>query len=215
MCGRYEGFDISNVREHFPLPRKTTLDLKNWHGRNNVRPTNMMPVVTLKDGKFDIELMRWQLILSYPGKEFKVINTRKDKLTGTYRQYFEKHRCAVLANGFYEWLTGDKIPYYFSLKDQPLFSFAGIYQEGEQYNSFSIITGEPNGLVRPYHDRQAVILPKELEQRWLDPSMETGALLNMLAPLPAELMQVSHGYIEPTAPADLNIYKNQKTPAEL
>jgi putative SOS response-associated peptidase YedK len=55
--------------------------------------------------------------------------------------------------------------------------------------SFTIITTEPNELVRPIHNRMPVILLPEDEERWLDASRTTFAKArSMLKPIPAELM---------------------------
>jgi len=78
--------------------------------------------------------------------------------------------------------------------DQP-FAFAGLYEKwtppwGEALTTCTIITTEPNDLVRPIHDRMPAILPKELEDRWLDETArDRDWLMDMLAPYPAELME--------------------------
>ena len=55
--------------------------------------------------------------------------------------------------------------------------------------SFTIITTEPNELVRPVHNRMPVILRTEDEEQWLDVSRTSFAKAHSpLKPLPAELM---------------------------
>jgi hypothetical protein len=45
----------------------------------------------------------------------------------------------------------------------------------------------PNELLRPFHDRMPVIIPKDKEDLWLDPKpTEEEKLLPLLAPYPAE-----------------------------
>ena len=54
----------------------------------------------------------------------------------------------------------------------------------------TIITCEPNDIMRPIHNRMPVILPREFEDRWLDPDVDDGSrLLNLLKPYPSEQMQ--------------------------
>jgi putative SOS response-associated peptidase YedK len=69
---------------------------------------------------------------------------------------------------------------------------------GGKVESFTIITTEPNELVRPIHNRMAVILRREDEEKWLDASRTTsfGKARSLLKPYPGELMdaqQESHG----------------------
>jgi putative SOS response-associated peptidase YedK len=55
--------------------------------------------------------------------------------------------------------------------------------------SFTIITTEPNELVRPIHNRMPVILQPEDEELWLDASRTSFAQSrSLLKPLPEELM---------------------------
>jgi putative SOS response-associated peptidase YedK len=61
--------------------------------------------------------------------------------------------------------------------------------DGKRVESFTIITTEPNELVRPVHNRMPVILRPEDEEQWLDVSRISFAKAQLLLkPLPAELM---------------------------
>jgi putative SOS response-associated peptidase YedK len=50
--------------------------------------------------------------------------------TPSYRRAFEKRRCLIPADGFYEWLTigGMKIPFSIGMKDDGPFVFAGLWE---------------------------------------------------------------------------------------
>ena len=75
-------------------------------------------------------------------------------------------------------------------------AFAGLWERwkdrvaGDVLHTFTIITGPPNELVAPIHNRMPVILPPEAWHRWLGEE-EAGAdeLLALLRPYPAELMR--------------------------
>ena len=55
--------------------------------------------------------------------------------------------------------------------------------------TFTIITGLPNGLVAPIHNRMPVILPRDAWRRWLgEDEADVEDLLGILRPFPAELM---------------------------
>ena len=54
----------------------------------------------------------------------------------------------------------------------------------------AIITTAANDLLKPIHDRMPVILPRELKELWLDPSIDDpGALSSVLNPYPDEEME--------------------------
>src|SRR4029450_10563203 len=80
------------------------------------------------------------------------------------------------------------------LKSKEPFAFAGLWgvwrkPDGKRGESFTIITTEPNELVRPVHNRMPVILSREDEGQWLDVSRTSFAKAqSLLKPLPAELM---------------------------
>ena len=55
--------------------------------------------------------------------------------------------------------------------------------------SFTIVTTEPNELVRPVHNRMPVILLHENEEQWLDASRTPFAKAkSLLKPYPEDLM---------------------------
>jgi putative SOS response-associated peptidase YedK len=53
-----------------------------------------------------------------------------------------------------------------------------------------IVTTEANEILRPIHDRTPVILPRDVEDFWLDSSIEDHRrFLDLLLPYPAEEME--------------------------
>ena len=100
------------------------------------------------------------------------------------------------ADGFYEWqrLDGRKQPWLLRLRSREPFAIAGLWARwsagAEPVESCTIVTGEPNELVAPLHDRMPVILPRPAWARWLDPAIgEPAALTPLLVPLPAGEME--------------------------
>ena len=100
-------------------------------------------------------------------------------------------RCIVPARGFYEWKTvaGKKYPYYITLKNGGVMSFAGLYDEwhddkGNQIATYTIITTSPNKEMSEIHNRMPVILSKKQMDTWLEPiSFNREQLDELLAPL--------------------------------
>lgn len=99
---------------------------------------------------------------------------------------WQHNRCIIPVTGFFEphRLPNGKAQYYYTtLKDQELFSIAGLWDEwthpqtGEKVLSFVLITTEANAMMRKIHNgggnpfRMPKILTQEQEKRWLDPSI--------------------------------------------
>ena len=102
-------------------------------------------------------------------------------------------------DNFYEWkkTSNGKIPMRFTLKSGEPFAFAGLWEtwknpEDEWVRTFTIITGEPNDLVKPVHDRMPVMLLPENEKFWLDDEAGETVWRNLLRPYPADLMTASY-----------------------
>ena len=63
--------------------------------------------------------------------------------------------------------------------------------DGKALRTFTIITTEPNRLVRPIHDRMPVILEEHTEQPWLDPTLtDPQFLTSLLMPYRAEQLEM-------------------------
>ena len=102
----------------------------------------------------------------------------------------------VPVEGFYEWqgVKPPKRPFYIYLKSEEPFGLAGLWDtwkkpDGSVLESFTIITTEPNEMMRSIHRRMPVILKREDEEQWLDcaatPFHKVQAVLK---PFPADLM---------------------------
>ncbi len=166
----------------------------------NVAPTQNVAVV-LNNGARRLASMRWGLVPSWatdPAIGSRLINARAETLIAksAFKDAFKARRCLVLADGFYEWQKrgGAKIPLFIHLEPERSFAFAGLYETwtpplGEPLITCTIITTEPNDLVRPIHDRMPVILPKGAEDLWIDPGIEDHVrLLDLLQPYPVDEM---------------------------
>ena len=146
--------------------------------------------------------MRWGLIPSWAKSASagnRLINARAETVAErpSFRTALASRRCLVLADGFYEWqrVGNARRPMRVAMKSGEVFAFAGLWDSwrdpaGDIVRSCTIITTEPNGLLRPIHNRMPVILPKELESFWLDDKVQDSlTLADILSPYPAEAMQ--------------------------
>lgn len=130
----------------------------------------------------------------------RMFNARAETIAEkpSFRNAFRKRRCLIIADGFYEWQKTGSVrnPFLFGLKSGEPFGLAGLYEswealDGQTIPSCTIITTEPNELIKPIHDRMPVILPANRHVFWMDPkNHDQQALLSMLKPYPSEGMEM-------------------------
>lgn len=199
MCGRYTETKAAQVlKEGFRDCFTDACEDEKLPPRYNISPGQEAPVILNTDGTRPLQRARWGLVPFWAKDEktaYKMINARAESLREkpAYRKLFEKRRCLVLADGFYEWKKGGtvKIPHRFVLGQGELFAFAGLWDrwkkpDDSELHTFTIVTSEPNELVRSCHDRMPVILPRKHYAQWLDPSVtDTDRLHSLLRPYPA------------------------------
>jgi putative SOS response-associated peptidase YedK len=189
MCGRYTLITTSNLYKRYDV--ENTGNSPNLEADYNVFPGKVMPVITHRSPNA-VEMMKWGLIPYWakdPNVGSKMINARDDSLLkrNTFKVPFKSQRCLVPASGFYEWrnIADRKIPYYISVRDEEVFSFAGLYDtwkdaEGHETKTFTIITTKANELISPIHHRMPVILAKANEGVWLSKVSFESELLGLL-----------------------------------
>lgn len=203
MCGAY-GLSVRNIQNL--IDRYDIVNfLDNFKPRWNIRPRQSNPII-VNQGNKEIELMVWGLLPHFATNEqykYKTINAKAETVDTlpTFRHSFVRKRCLIPATGFYE---PDKINFtkqpfpwhYFKMKDDSLFSFAGLFDvwkdktNGKEIRSYTIITTTPNEVVGKYHDRMPVILEKEDEEVWLNPDIvEASQLHNLLKPFSSREME--------------------------
>jgi putative SOS response-associated peptidase YedK len=127
-----------------------------------------------------------------------LINARAETLTElpSFKLLVDRRRCNIPADGFYEWRKEGKrkVPMWVYLKNRKPFGLAGLWDvwrkpDGKKVESFTIITMEPNELLRLIHNRMPVILQPEDEEQWLDASRTPFVKAkSLLKPYPEELM---------------------------
>ncbi len=199
MCGRFTlTAEINSLQESFPwlnIPPEIT-------PRYNIAPTQPVAVVP-NDGKNRLDFYNWGLLPGWakdPAMGSRMINARSETLAEkpAFRSAFRRRRCLVLADGFFEWQkqagSKAKIPTYIRLSSEKPFAFAGLWEQwnskdGSTILSCTIITTEPNEMMKGIHNRMPVILPEDAYQSWLDPAeKQPDQLSALLQPYPAELM---------------------------
>lgn len=199
MCGRFTQTQSAEaIATLFQLAEPPTVTPS-----YNIAPTQSVGVIvaTVDQPAHQFRPLRWGLIPSWakdPSMGNRLINARSETVAEkpAFRSAFRQRRCLVLADGFYEWRRsqGQKQPFYFHLREQPLFAFAGLWEqwhspEGEAIASCTILTTAANELLSQVHDRMPVILAPNTYDQWLDPTLRDPERLKpLLQPYPATFM---------------------------
>jgi len=221
MCGRYTlTVSAGDLAERFGVrvPER-------YERRYNAAPRQSLPVVRTgvdvgdehegteaesgagagDGGDRSLAFHEWGLVPSWvdePDDATHPINARSETVREkrTFRESFERRRCLVPADGFYEWVDGGggKQPYRVTLGDGSVFAMAGVYDVWEgtvaqaslgafgaggeddrrrRVESFTVLTTEPNDVVGDLHHRMAVVLDRADESTWLRGSPDEAAAL--------------------------------------
>lgn len=150
MCGRYALHANPDV-----VALQFGLDaVPDFQPRYNISPTAEILIVR----KNVASLARW-------GLRGRFINLRAETVADKFPNAYRRGRCLVPASGFYEWKQegGSKQPYYFFPTRDPLFGFAALWEA----DACTLITTEPNAVMRSIHERMPVIIAKEDYGAWL------------------------------------------------
>ena len=197
MCGRYSLIaDLGELARRFEFEG----DWLEFESSYNVAPTHNVLTVVGSEAR-RAGYMRWGLIPHW-AKDHKIgsrmINARAETVAEkpSFRDSLRRRRCLVLADGFYEWQRNgkEKRPMRVVMRSGEPFAFAGIWSvwkdpEGNRVPSCAIITTTANDVLEPIHERMPVVLPREMEQFWLDPSVEDpAAITDVLNPAPDDAM---------------------------
>lgn len=198
MCGRYRRTTSEEEiarQYHIPIPPELDLPIS-----YNIAPTQNVLAIRFnpETKQRTLDALRWGLIPNWakdPKIAYRTINARVETVdtAPSYRQAFKKRRCLLPVDTFFEWkkVVGGKIPHAIGMKDDSVFVFAGLWEGWKDpateawLRTCTIITGEPNELLREIHTRMPVILTEEVHDAWL--SGEAGK--EILVPFPADRMK--------------------------
>lgn len=205
MCGRYTSVTSAAALARYFAAQATAAELG---PRYNVAPTEAVYAVAEDAGGRRLGHMRWGLVppgAKDPRVASRMINARAETVADkpAFRQAFERRRCLIPADGFYEWQadggTG-KQTWYIRHRDGRPLAFAGLWEtwrpapgddardEGpERLVTCAIVTTTANQVLVPVHDRMPVVLAPTEWDVWLDPdNHDVEALRSVLEPAPDE-----------------------------
>jgi putative SOS response-associated peptidase YedK len=220
MCGRFaqprsaeELARIFHARPAIDLPGE----------RFNVAPTDEVAAVVEQRGERVVDAFRWGLVPFFAAdrrEAARLINARSEtaETSPAYRTSFHHRRCIVPADAFYEWRrerdpgTGRvrrSHPFAIRRADGQPLALAGLWaiwrnpDTAERLYTCTILTGAPNELVAPIHDRMPIVLEPGDWDAWLAAETSVLDLRPMLRPLPAAELAM-----HPVSPA-VNSVRNQ------
>jgi putative SOS response-associated peptidase YedK len=195
VCGRYSLAtpDPGSLRARFSIGESVEV-----RTRYNVAPgDDVLAVTTDREGHPRGEMLRWGLVPSWaksPDTGLKMINARLETATEkpAFRRSFERFRCLIVADGFYEWRrapAGPKQPFHITRTDGELFAFAGLWsiwhaEDGATLRTCAILTTAANSAIASLHERMPVILDPGAESTWLDTTTPRSELSEILRGLP-------------------------------
>lgn len=200
----------SKLAEYFQVD-KVRESAKSAEESFNVAPTNeVLAVAEHKDVRV-LGVFRWGLVPYWakdPSIGNRMINARAESLqkSNAYKKAFERRRCLITADGFYEWEklpSGKKRPFFIRRPTGEPIAFAGLWErwrdpsvEDEDADdaflrTCVIVTTDANSTLQRVHDRMPVVLLPEAWEMWLDPdNHDIEALQKLLVPAPDDYLEI-------------------------
>ena len=138
-------------------------------------------VVREADGERLMQSMVWGFPLRLKGmkpeSKPKPVNNCADLNKGMWVGLARKPqwRCIIPLTAFAEaeGVKGSKTRTWFSVKDQPVFGWAGLWRESAEWGAvYSGVMTDCNEAIRPVHDRMPVLLQPDEYDTWLNGSFE-------------------------------------------
>ena len=195
MCNRFKG-----ETEHVRLGAL-------FNARLAVEPPAELPlekfpkrqswVLRKEGGERLLDVMRWGF--PPPGASKAPVTNVRNLASPFWRSALKnpERRCLVPVTEFCEWSgeKGSKQEHWFSISEQPVFAFAGIWRPTEEERAFAFLTcgylGDPSThIVGAIHAKACpVILHPEDYDNWLDGDVDE--ICALAEPFPSQLMRVA------------------------
>lgn len=206
MC--YHGskvYDIVDLEEYYSF-KGATHAFDKWQRfyHENSFDHHSTPVVVPETES--LSSFSWGLIPWYTKTQEDAMKIRNQTCNAISEEMYDKpsfrdsakegKRCLIPMSGFFEWRWDDekgktKTPYHIFLRDQKIFSVAGIYSswkmpdKEEYFYTYAVLTTKANKLMSEIHNnkkRMPVIIPREYEKDWLSSKLSKDDVLAMCQP---------------------------------
>ncbi|MBA2655422.1 MAG: SOS response-associated peptidase [Tatlockia sp.] len=179
MCGRFALIpDDEIIKTQFAVSEVPPLE-----PQYNIAPSLTVLAIVKVEHHNHAVLFRWGLI-PYWAKDKKIGNSLTNARAETvmekpaFRKAFQSRRCLMVMSGFFEWQEQGAVkqPYYNKHKNNKLMAIAGLWESWQSANgdeviqSCCLITTKANELLDPIHHRMPVVLNKDAQALWLNPT---------------------------------------------
>ena len=215
MCGRFKrGSDKQRVAKVFKVT--AGLDETVFDEGDDLRPQSMQPVIFTNDaGERQMELMRWAFKLP----DRLLFNARSEGIEHSkfWKDAFLTGRCILPGDAIYEWQEaekGKKKPKYeFTISGQHPFGMAAVWKLWKNpktqhwEKTFAVLTGEPNEVMAPIHDRMTTFLEPRDYDEYLAPAERPP--VHLLRILPASKMKARLTDATPISNRQVNLFDSQ------
>lgn len=178
MCNLYRLDTSANqIEDEFAAMRPPGLNA----GEVEVYPGARGLVVRAEVGARVIQAMTWGFPMKLKGMKEgskpRAVNNiaNVDAFPWKFIAGRPENRCIIPLTGFCEaeGAKGSKTRTWFSLPDRPIFAWAGMWKESEEWGPvYSGLMTDCNELVANVHDRMPVLLHREEYDRWLRGSLD-------------------------------------------
>jgi putative SOS response-associated peptidase YedK len=197
MCGRFALDDKVNalITDFVMSGGRLDEDIPaSWVPSWNIKPTEQIGVI-FESKKGDepsrrrFETAYWSLLPSWAKEKkqkFPTFNARVE--TALEKPMFKasavSKRAIIPANGYFEWQTvgKTKTPYFIHPSDGEIIGMAGLYSwwadpsfdrdDPERWLlTATILTADTVQTLADIHDRNPVMLPREMWEHWIDPTV--------------------------------------------
>jgi len=151
-----------------------------YRPRYNIAPTDQHWILRMKQEQRQLLPAKFGLVNSWaPDMKgaARQINAKSEtaRTRPAFREAFESRRCAIPADGFFEWAGTKEArrPFWYHAPDGGLLLFAGLYESWRDptteawTRTFAILTTDANDVVAPVHNRMPVILPHDRVDDWI------------------------------------------------
>lgn len=206
MCGRYTL--TRSIPDLELLFDAVPSHLQPFEASRNISPGQTVPVVAQgREGTPVITSFRWGIKAPWAEKSRSarlLINARAETIRQkpTFASSFQRYRCVVPADGFYEWKARQgerrKTPWLIDRSDGKILAMAGIFvrhkpENGPEEFTCAIITTEANKTMAPIHDRMPVILELDQAKEWIRRDSDPQKLYTWLQPLADGITSLHEG----------------------
>lgn len=165
--------DGSDLMEYFELEGSGEAIFESHY---NIARGHHIPVIKRDDEEFNITRMRW-------GSNFEKEADPPEVLSPGEIEKLEKKanaRAIIPVNGFYIWKRDGKNdhPFFVRRIDNSLLYIAGFTHQNEvnDYSFVEMMMMESNTLIQPITDKMPLIFKRENAKKWLDYTLDTGAI---------------------------------------